>query len=522
LSRFNTRKEHDQERVARLAERMNRNGFELTRALWAYPGDDGLYEVFAGGTRLEAARLANVNVAIVLHEGYTWQEISRLSDQDNENDEYHQPVSLPDIWAEYARLNRVEGWTQQEIADAKGPGVDRSLVSRRIGWSLLPKHIQDAVCSGFLTEFHLTLVGGECVALHNTSQWADWNGWRMEVLDMAINKGWNSRQLADRWAERKAAVERANNLIDKLPAEPTDEYVWEGDEIARNTTDWRAVFVAGLIEAKAKNAAAVDVAFNKVAKRITESFARKEAYDNKQDAEARRATEEANRAQAILDRWLNADCTTALAGLEDQSVRLLLTDPPYGVAFQSNRRTASGKTDKITNDASLTQALDAFNAMLDAIAPKLAEEAHVLVFTDWTVEAAFMSALQKHGLTIRGSLVWVKENHTSGDLTGSFAPKHERIIHAAIGRPEVSPRADDVLEYARESATDHPTEKPTALLRKLIECTTKRGDLVVDPFAGTGSTCVAASDLERDYFGCELDEHYWQQGFERLKHGSGS
>ena len=118
---------------------------------------------------------------------------------------------------------------------------------------------------------------------------------------------------------------------------------------------------------------------------------------------------------------------------------------------------------------------------------------------------------------MRGSLVWVKENHTSGDLTGSFAPRHERILHAAKGRPTVSPRIDDVLQVSREGATDHPTEKPTDLLKRLINSTTDGGDLIVDPFAGTGATCIAAKLLSRDYWACEKDNHYWQQGYERLR-----
>lgn len=520
ISRFNTRKERTPEQVKALAERMLRNGFELTRALWVYEANDGKYEVFAGGTRLQAAQLASVAVAVVLHEDYTWEEISRLSDQDNENDEYHAPVRPMDVWAEYARLRDEEGWTGKTIAAAKN--VHPTTVGERIKWHELPPEIKRQVGNSentttTLTERHLREVFGEIQQVVFFATWADIPAWRVELLETAITKKWSSRQLGERWQERKAAVERANVLLDKLPDGEADEYLTDGDTITRAAVDWRLVFADQLQTTAACVPADVDVAFNAVAERMQVSHTRKEAFDNKQSAAELETQEEAAHIEAINARWHNDDCLDLLVTIPDGTIKLLLTDPPYGIDFQSNHRVASGKADKIANDGNLDAALDVFGKMLDALAPKLADEAHLLVFTNWQVEPAFRAALEARGYDMRGSLVWVKENHTSGDLNGSFAPRHERILHAAKGRPAVSPRADDVLQAKRETATDHPTEKPTALLKQLIDCTTKRGELVVDPFAGTGATCVAAKELEREYWGCEMDNHYWQQGFERLR-----
>ena len=86
----------------------------MTRALWVYP-ENNHYEVFAGGTRLEAAKVAGLEeIPCLLHSSYSIEEISRLADEDNENDEYHEPVGIVDVWAEYYRLNKEEGWTQEE------------------------------------------------------------------------------------------------------------------------------------------------------------------------------------------------------------------------------------------------------------------------------------------------------------------------------------------------------------------------------------------------------------------------
>ena len=130
ISRFNTRKERSEQKIRELANRIKRNGFEMTRALWVY-SENGQYEVFAGGTRLEAARLAGLKeVPCLVYSSFELAEISRLADEDNENDEYHEPVNVVDIWAEYHRLSKEEGWTQKgKIAEVKR-NKTKSVVNR--------------------------------------------------------------------------------------------------------------------------------------------------------------------------------------------------------------------------------------------------------------------------------------------------------------------------------------------------------------------------------------------------------
>jgi len=155
-NRFNTRKTRVPEDVRMLAERIRRIGFERTRALWVVPTKDG-YEVFAGSIRLEAAKLAGLEtVPVLVHYDYTEEEIARLSDLDNENDEYHRPVPVTDVWAEYARLYKEEGWTQEKIAEVKG--VSQKTVSLRLKLHRLPEKIKRFIPQQFLSEAHLTRI----------------------------------------------------------------------------------------------------------------------------------------------------------------------------------------------------------------------------------------------------------------------------------------------------------------------------------------------------------------------------
>ena len=76
----------------------------MTRAVWVYP-DGEQYAVFAGGTRMDAAGQAGfTEIPVLIHEGFAVEQIVRLSEEDNENDEYHTPVPLPEVWASYKQL----------------------------------------------------------------------------------------------------------------------------------------------------------------------------------------------------------------------------------------------------------------------------------------------------------------------------------------------------------------------------------------------------------------------------------
>ena len=218
------------------------------------------------------------------------------------------------------------------------------------------------------------------------------------------------------------------------------------------------------------------------------------------------------------DFWFRGDWREHIEALQDESVSLVLTDPPYGIEYQSDYRLDRRKSRK--NERIESDSQDAFvetEQALLALLPKLKPNAHVLMFCHWSTEDRAKAVLEKIGLLIRGSLVWVKNNTGMGDPKTTFAPKHERILHAVKGSPVLFQREADVLEADRVTTDRHPTEKPVALLQKLISATTVSGEFVADPFGGVASTLVAAKELGRRYWGCEIDEEYHEAGERRLK-----
>jgi len=192
----------------------------------------------------------------------------------------------------------------------------------------------------------------------------------------------------------------------------------------------------------------------------------------------------------------------------DFKIKCVITDPPYGMNYISNRRTASEKDKGISNDENLDLAIETVNKIFHKLYNKMDENSALFCFIGWKQEKYFIELIENIGFEVKNVLIWNKNNHGTGDLIYSFAPKHERIIYATKGKVKLNYRHPDVLDGS-DIRTNHPTSKPIDLLKKLIESTTLQNDIIVDPFAGHGSTGIAAKELNRNYWLCELDyENY--------------
>lgn len=192
------------------------------------------------------------------------------------------------------------------------------------------------------------------------------------------------------------------------------------------------------------------------------------------------------------------------------SISFVLTDPPYGMGYISNRRIASPKDLGIKNDSDLGEALDLCFDVFSSIYKQMVDGGAIFCFTRWKEERHFMEMLEEVGFEIKNSIVWVENNHGSGDVTGAFAPKHERILYATKGRRLLNKRYPDVL-YGSDKRTQHPTSKPVDLLKQLIEAVAIPGEVIVDPFAGHGSTGIAAKEKGFAYRLIEDDKYNFSQ-----------
>ena len=212
---------------------------------------------------------------------------------------------------------------------------------------------------------------------------------------------------------------------------------------------------------------------------------------------------------------MQGDCLERMREIPDCSVDMVLTDPPYGMNYQSNRRTATDKFNKIVDDDNLDW-LDYFCEDLHRV---MKNNSAAYVFCSWHKVDVFKVAIERH-FKVKNLLVWVKNNHGSGDLKGAYAPKHEFVFFAHKGRCLLRDgRRPDILDFAKVSGSKlvHPTEKPVNLIERLVKDASDEYDTVFDPFMGSGTTGVAAKNLKRSFIGIELDPTYFQIAKERIE-----
>lgn len=196
------------------------------------------------------------------------------------------------------------------------------------------------------------------------------------------------------------------------------------------------------------------------------------------------------------------DCIVKMKDMDSGSVNMVLADPPYLINYRSNHRKVKFDAIKGDNDPQLIKDFikESFRLLKDNSA--------FYCFCSWHNIDFFKQEIEKF-FHIKNVIIWVKNNTGMGDLKGSYAPKYEIIIFAVKGkRPLNGYRYPDVLHYKRVPPKKHPTEKPVDLLKVFIQNSSNEGDLILDPFAGSGSTGTACEDLGRNCILIEKDENF--------------
>lgn len=231
--------------------------------------------------------------------------------------------------------------------------------------------------------------------------------------------------------------------------------------------------------------------------------------------------------RVIQDIW-NGDSIELCKRLKP-NVNCVITDPPFGVDNLSNQSTtADGKkwARKIANDESPEVAIKVFQAVMDELLPKTIANADMYLFTAHQVINEWLEvadSLSRHGFMRSGILVWEKDGPGMGD-TESWGMGHEIVLFLKKGRRKrTDQRRNGVIHVPQVRPGDliHPHEKPLPLLELFIKHSTDRGDLIVDPFAGSGSTIRAAKQLGRSGLGMELDEMNFKLAHDALHTRSG-
>ncbi len=235
-----------------------------------------------------------------------------------------------------------------------------------------------------------------------------------------------------------------------------------------------------------------------------------------------------------------ADCLDLMRLVPEGSVDAVFADPPYrlsnGGATVRNGRLAS--VDKGAWDRSLGSFEEdhAFNVRwLSAARRVLKPEGTLWVSGTHHVIFSLGFALQTLGFKVINQITWEKPDPPPNALHTAFTHTHETLLWASKGKgarhtfnydlvngPNPASQVSSVWRIPTVPRDEklqgyHPTQKPLKLVRRALLASTKEGDLVFDPFCGSGTTAVAAKELDRFFVGAELEEEFAELAARRIR-----
>jgi modification methylase len=257
-----------------------------------------------------------------------------------------------------------------------------------------------------------------------------------------------------------------------------------------------------------------------------------------------RAAKGASLADLPLGRILPGDCVEAMRRLPDACIDLVFADPPYNLQLGGDLARPDGShVDAVTDHWDQFASFAVYDRFtkdwLTEVRRVLKPGGSLWVIGSYHNIFRVGAMVQDLGFWILNDIVWRKANPMPNFKGTRFTNAHETLIWASMGEKakytfnyramktlndELQMRSDWVLpicggpERLRKGGTKvHPTQKPEALLYRVMLATTNPGDVVLDPFFGTGTTGAVAKRLDRLWIGCERESQYREAAIERIE-----
>jgi site-specific DNA-methyltransferase (adenine-specific) len=162
-----------------------------------------------------------------------------------------------------------------------------------------------------------------------------------------------------------------------------------------------------------------------------------------------------------------------------------------------------------------TKVMDVLDQVFMHAARVLKPDGHAYVFFHMTRYEGIYLMLRKHfGHCDEVPIIWIKNTPGIGDPNQAWTYAYEPCFWVNRGRSLMKPQAFNYLKYDTVSKKIHGTQKPVPLLRHLIQASSVPGEVVLDPFAGSGSTCIAAAQLGCRFIGIEQHEPFHRSATE--------
>lgn len=218
---------------------------------------------------------------------------------------------------------------------------------------------------------------------------------------------------------------------------------------------------------------------------------------------------------------VHGDSREEMKKLKSKSVDLVLTDPPFAIALDKGFKSADSWGGKVYDDE-LREVMDTIDLVMTECFRVLKDDRHMYVFFAVQHYDYVKKLLLDKGFHVLDvPLVWHKTGGAgAGGSEYAYASNYEMCFLCMKGRRALTKLGESNVFVEPRVAPQrkvHPTEKPTALLRKFVHQSSVPGELVIDPFAGSSATLIAAFQTRRQAWGCEKDKEYYGKGLLRIK-----
>lgn len=210
-------------------------------------------------------------------------------------------------------------------------------------------------------------------------------------------------------------------------------------------------------------------------------------------------------ALALSENLFLGDCIISMSTLSNESVDLIVTDPPYGVGIDGSTSNSGHRTPAEYEDdpvSVLAMLRTAFKEMRRVL--KANGHAYIFATSVPSDQVRIINLLSESGFDVEPiPLIWIKDSHTTVDWDYRYAPSYESILFCSNRQKRLAAKRSDIFTFNNDPDRVHTAQKPVLLLRTFIEMSSAEGEVVFDPFMGSGSTIIASIRSLRRYIGME-------------------
>ena len=236
----------------------------------------------------------------------------------------------------------------------------------------------------------------------------------------------------------------------------------------------------------------------------------------------------------MLLKLFNSDCIKALKEIENNSINLILTDPPYNIGnFMIDRAT---NLDKMRDNFFVTAGWDnmkeedwseSMDLFFKESARVMKRGGSMIVFMAIIKVETIIKLAVKHGFYYKTTGIWHKQNPMPRNMNLHFVNSTESWIYftykARTGTFNNNGKLlhdfieSSVVNLSEKKHGKHPTQKPQVITDFFVEVLSNPGDVVLDPFMGSGTTGVSAISLKRNFVGAEINKEYFEIAEKRIE-----